>query len=184
MSKETIITAISALSAALAEAGLNNVTITVGAPCVTNVTNNVVVEDKAEETRGGRGRRNADADAAKDESASNAKEEAKDDAKSTGRGRGRGAAKEEKADAGTTGRGRGRGAAANKPKPIEDNEAQAETRERLVADLLTLADHDEAIDDVTAALAVSGATNIKAVPSDALDALDDAIGAIFEKYGL
>lgn len=189
MSQNNLVIAISALSAALEEAGLTGVTITVGAPSVLNTVNtvttaDVAVEQKEAEVKGGRGRRNADKDAAKEETKTEAVEEKQEETKTETKGRrGRGAAKEEPAETETKSR-RGRTSSKKEEELINDNEEQAETRARLIEDLRTLADHDEAIDDVTEALQRTGAANIKAVPSSALEQLDDDIGAIFDKYGL
>lgn len=177
MSEAKIISAVTALAAALSEAGLSNVSITVGAAVTTTVVNTVVNEDKEKETTGRRGRQNAETQQQEENKA----DEAKSTENTGGRGRGRGKATETE----TKGRrGRGKATEQDKPKAIDDTPEQAETRERLVEDLRTLADHDEAIDDVTAALANAGATNIKAVPSANLDALDEEIGTIFDKYGI
>lgn len=177
MSEAKIISAVSALAAALSEAGLTNVSITVGAAVKTTVVNPAVNEDKEKETTGRRGRQNAEAQ----QEEKTTSEEAKSTENTGGRGRGRGKATETE----TKGRrGRGKATEQDKPKAIDDTPDQAEIRERLQEDLRTLADHDEAIDDVTAALANAGATNLKAVPSANLEDLDEAIGEIFEKYGI
>ena len=177
MSEAKIISAVSALAAALSEAGLSNVSITVGAAVTTTVVNTAVNETKEKETTGRRGRQNAETQ----QEEKNTADEAKSTENTGGRGRGRGKATETD----TKGRrGRGKATEQEKPKAIDDTPDQAEIRERLVEDLRTLADHDEAIDDVTAALANAGATNIKGVPSANLEALDEEIGEIFEKYGI
>lgn len=177
MSEAKIISAVTALASALSEAGLSNVSITVGAAVTTTVVNTVVNEDKEKETTGRRGRQNAETQQEEENKA----DEAKSTESTGGRGRGRGKATETE----TKGRrGRGKATEQEKPQAINDTAEQAETRERLIEDLRTLADHDEAIDDVTAALANAGATNIKAVPSANLDALDEEIGKIFDKYDI
>ncbi len=186
MSKEnnSIVSAISLLSAALAEAGLTGVSITVSAANIHQTAETNVTETKTDTGRRGRGA--AADDAAKEETKADAATNKAADAKPTGRGRGRGAAAEENADAASEDKpaGRGRGRSAKKEVLINDTPEQAEMRERLVADLLTLADHDEAIDDVTEALQRTGATNIKEVGSDQLESLDADIGIIFDKYGI
>lgn len=191
MSQQKIVIAVQALAAALSEAGLANVSITVGAAAAgTLVVNNFVDGQTQEDTTNTSSRRTRRGAAEQKE---DAKEEAADAGEKTqeqtekpaGSRRGRGAANKETSEAETTDTKGGRGRrTAKKVDPVNDTPEQAEMRENLTADLRVLADHDEAIDDVTAALQRTGATSIKMVPSDLLEDFDADIGAIFEKYKL
>lgn len=137
---------------------------------------NAAGEEKTTETKSRRGRGAKEDKAAEDKA--DAKEETQQQTETKGR-RGRGAANKENAEAETKGR-RSR----KKENPVNDTPEQAEMRANLTEDLRVLADHDQAIDDVTEALQRVGSTNIKDIPSDLLEDFDADIGEIFTKYGL
>lgn len=191
MSQEKIVIAVQALAAALSEAGLANVSITVGAAANGTLVVNNFVDGQAQEdttnTSTRRTRRGAaeEKETAK-EVAADAGEKAQEQTdKPAGSRRGRGAANKETSEAETADTKGGRGRRTTKKvDPVNDTPEQAEMRQNLTEDLRVLADHDEAIDDVTAALQRTGATSIKMVPSDLLEDFDADIGAIFEKYNL
>lgn len=191
MSQEKIVLAISALQLALADAGLSGVSVTVAVASSTVINNVTGGDTKPDDKPAGRGRRGAGSDKEvtdKETQTEQTEKEQQQTDKPAGRGRGRGANNAETSAAETQdakgGTGRRSRSGGKKDEPIKDTPEQAEMRENLTADLRVLADHDEAIDDVTEALQRTGAPSIKQVPSELLAQFDEDIGAIFEKYNL